>query len=328
MGIYSEALPQLNGKIFITDAGLETELCFLKNVELPEFASYTLLREEAGYTLLFDYYTSFARLGSQYGNGLVLETPTWRANADWGRKIGDSAASLAQLNRKAVALLQQVRDEYATADSPIVISGNIGPRGDGYVAAQRMTADAARQYHAQQIATLVDAGVDLVSAFTMNYIEEAIGITLAAKEQGIPVVISFTVETDGRLPTGETLEHAITATDRETGNGPIYYMINCAHPTHFEHLIETGGDWVGRIRGLRGNASRCSHAELDNSKTLDQGDPQEFGEQCFRLNRLSPALTVLGGCCGTDRRHIETICRQLQASSFGGHAIPALLSRA
>lgn len=310
MGIYSKDLPQLREKVFITDAGLETELWFKKGVELPEFAAYDLLRSESGYSMLFDYYSSFAQLGEQYDKGLVLETPTWRANPDWGEKIGDNREALDGFNRKAVELLKQVRAEHETEQSPVVISGNLGPRGDGYSPDQKMSAGEAEDYHSVQIASLVDAGVDLVTALTINYVEEAIGIVNAARGQDVPVVISFTVETDGNLPTGESLANAIEQVDAATDNGPVYYMVNCAHPTHFGHLFEQGSSLIGRIKGIRCNSSCRSHEELDNSEDLDEGNPEEFGDQCHNLHVLSPDLNILGGCCGTDLRHIEAICRR------------------
>jgi S-methylmethionine-dependent homocysteine/selenocysteine methylase len=170
-----------------------------------------------------------------------------------------------------------------------------------------MPVDAAQTYHAEQVAVLADAGCDLVSAITMTNVPEAVGVARAAMECGVPSVISFTVETDGRLPSGDTLEHAITAVDALTASAPVYYMINCAHPTHFEHVLGDGAPWVRRIRGLRANASRQSHAELNESPTLDIGDPVELGQQYAALKRRLPQLCVLGGCCGTDDRHVEQI---------------------
>ncbi len=312
MGIYSNQLPQLGDKVFITDAGLETELCFLRNIDLPEFAAYVLLRNQEGYELLYDYYASFAALARQYGMGAVLETTTWRANPDWAKKIGDSPETLKALNLKAVELLLNVRREYETQETPIVVSGNLGPRGDGYQAGDTMTRDQAHAYHQSQIDAFFQAGADLVTALTMTYVEEATGIVLAGQQAGVPVVISFTLETDGRLPTGMPLAEAIAEVDHLTDSGPAYYMINCAHPTHFAHLFNEPGNWQSRIKGIRGNASCMSHEELDNATELDAGDPADFGQQCHQLQVQLPALNILGGCCGTDHRHIEAICRNFQ----------------
>jgi S-methylmethionine-dependent homocysteine/selenocysteine methylase len=314
MSRYRHALPQLGTKLFITEGGLETTLLFQHGIQLPEFAAYDLLRDEAGYRRLHDYYLSFLELARQHGVGMLLESPTWRANADWGEKIGDDAASLQALNRAGIELALALREAYDSERSPVVVSGQVGPRGDGYQADALMSADEAAAYHSMQIETFADAGADMVGALTMNYLDEAVGITRAAQAHGLPVCISFTVETDGRLPTGESLERAISTVDEATDGGPAYYQINCAHPTHFDTELGGEGAWLERIRGVRGNASRMSHEELDNSEELDEGNPDEFGQQNRALQERLPNLTVLGGCCGTDHRHIEQICLQVTAS--------------
>ena len=309
MALDRHILPQLAGKLFLTDGGIETTLIFREGLDLPEFAAFTLLETTAGTISLQRYFSTYATLASKYNVGLVLESATWRANTDWGVKLGYTSQALAGMNHKAIALLQDIRTEYETEQSPMVISGCIGPRGDGYVPASAMTTAEAQHYHLPQIVALRDAGADFVTAVTMNYVEEAIGIVRAARSQTIPVVISFTVETDGKLPTGESLKEAIARVDRATNNGPAYYMINCAHPEHFaEHLV--GEDaWLHRIRGIRANASTKSHAELDEAETLDDGNPVELGQQFRDLVSHLPQLNVLGGCCGTDSRHIEAICK-------------------
>ncbi len=201
-------------------------------------------------------------------------------------------------------MMREIRDAQAASKTPLVISGCIGPRGDGYDPGARMRADDAQDYHAWQIGVLKDAGADLVSAFTMTNIGEAVGVACAAKAVGIPCVISFTLETDGRLPTGESLGYAIETVDRATSRAPAYYMINCAHPDHFREVLDQDAGWVQRLRGIRANASRKSHAELDNSTELDAGHPQELGEQYAELLLRFPQINVLGGCCGTDHRHV------------------------
>ena len=124
----------------------------------------------------------------------------------------------------------------------------------------------------------------------------------------MPVAISFTVETDGRLPTAPRSRRRSRRWTPETDGAAAYFMINCAHPTHFAHVLEGGGSWVERIRGLRANASAKSHAELDEAEDLDEGDPFELAEQYLALAGSLPNLTVVGGCCGTDDRHIDAIC--------------------
>lgn len=304
---YRGALPQLSDKLFLTDAGLETELVFIDRIDLPEFAAIDMLRTAGGVARMNAYYTSFIDLARKTRSGVVLETATWRASPDWVEKIGYSAEEGRALNEKSVKMIEQLRASYETDATPIVISGCIGPRGDGYDPGEIMSVQEAQEYHAQQIAILAKTNADLVTGMTITNTPEAIGFVRAARDAGMPVVISFTVETDGRLPTGQTLRDAIMETDDATGNAVAYYMINCAHPTHFDAVLQQGGDWLGRIRGLRANASSCSHEELDNSEVLDEGNPRELGAQYRSLRARHPQITVVGGCCGTDLRHVTAI---------------------
>jgi len=308
MSPYRTQLPQLNDQLFMTDGGLETTLVFHEGIELPYFAAFDLLRNAGGVATLRRYFLRYVEIARTRGIGIVLEAPTWRANPDWAEKLGYDDRALAAANRKAIDLLEAIRAAYETRATRIVISGNLGPRGDGYLPGARMSVAAARDYHAAQIRTFAQTSADMVSAFTMNYVDEAIGIVQAAREAAMPVAISFTLETDGRLPSGETLAEAIERSDAETSAYPVYYMINCAHPTHFSAVLREGGAWRARIRGLRANASRRSHAELDESTELDVGDPQELGGNYRDLQAVLPRMTVVGGCCGTDHRHVEAIC--------------------
>ena len=300
-------LPQLSGETFITDGGMETTLIFNEGIALPDFASFILLEDPTGIEVLRAYYTSYLEIAAEHGVGIVLDTPTWRANPDWGDRLGYSAAELADVDRRGVALLEEVR---ATAGgvTHVVISGCIGPRGDGYRVDNEMTTEEAQRYHEPQVATFADTAADLVSALTLTYAGEAVGVARAAQNAGIPSVISFTVETDGRLPSGQSLREAIEEVDDQTQGAVAYFMINCAHPTHFADVLEGDGDWRGRIRGLRANASKKSHAELDEAEELDSGDPAALARQYHELQTRLPSLTVVGGCCGTDHRHVAEIC--------------------
>ena len=292
---------------FLTDGGLETTVIFHHGIELPEFAAFHLMREESGRSLLRDYYSQYLEIAAELGTGFILESPTWRANPQWGEKIGYSGSALRAANLESVAELEALRAEFASRVPELLISGCVGPRGDGYSPANQMSAREAESYHSTQIEILADAGVDFISAMTINYVEEAIGIVRAARAAGTAPVISFTVETDGRLPTGEALGDAIARTDAESAGGAAYFMINCAHPTHFDGTLQPGTDWSQRIRGIRANASRLSHEELDESETLDDGDPADLADRLRRLKATLPELAVFGGCCGTDHRHIRAI---------------------
>ena len=304
---YRADLPQLKPGLFVSDGGMETTLIFHEGVDLPHFASFVLLDSEEGRARLRAYYERYLAIARRHGRGLMLDSPTWRANPDWGAKLGYDAAGLKRINEASIALLDELRRAWETAEAPIVVAGVIGPRGDGY-AEGRMSAAEAEDYHAPQIASFAQTAADMVAAYTLNYVEEAIGIARAARALAMPCSISFTVETDGKLIGGRSLRDAVETVDRETDAAPAYYMINCAHPTHFEQALSADAPWMKRLLGVKANASTKSHAELDESETLDSGDPIDLGRRYRRLRETYPGLRILGGCCGTDDRHVAAIC--------------------
>ena len=309
-------LPNASANLFLTDGGLETTLIFLEGYELPCFAAFDLLKEEKGYNAIRCYYKRYLKIAVDFNTGFILESPTWRANPDWIEKIGYPKSAISEVNQKAVRLLVDLKEEFQNALPTIIISGCVGPRGDGYKPENKMTIDEAEEYHSQQIAVLADTQIDIVSAITMNYVEEAIGIAQAANAVNVPVVISFTVETNGKLPTGMDLKEAIEQVDRSVKEPPIYFMINCAHPTHFINSLRGGinEQWTKRIKGIRANASCKSHAELDEATELDRGNPQELGMEYKKIKDMFSQLNVFGGCCGTDEEHVLEIANQLKTA--------------
>ena len=303
---YRDSLPLADGLLFLTDAGMETALIFHQGQELPSFATFPLLEHEAGRDALRTYYEPFLELART-------------------RALGSSSAAApgaqapigapARLRQRCDGRREPPRDrvrggaarERARFGPPVVLEAPVGPRGDAYAPSSVMSAGEAEQYHSAQMRTLSDTAVDLVTALTFTYAEEAIGLVRAARAAGLPVAVSFTVETDGRLPSGQTLRAAIEQVDAETDGAPVHYMINCAHPTHFAGALDDGA-WVERDRGLRANASTLSHAELDEAEELDDGDPADLAARHLALRGALPSLTILGGCCGTDIRHVTSIC--------------------
>ena len=309
-------LPHESGSLFVTDGGLETTLVFLEGFELPCFAAFDLLKNDRGYDALKNYYTRYLKIAKDLQTGFILESPTWRANPDWIEKIGYAPAAIAAVNKKAIQLILELKNEFAKDIDNIIISGCIGPRGDGYKVEDKMTVEEAQNYHAAQIGIFSHEPIDMITAVTMNYAEEAAGIVRAANEVNFPAVISFTVETNGKLPTGMSLKEAIEQVDESVKTPPIYFMINCAHPTHFIKELEDGQNeaWTKRIKGIRANASCKSHAALDEATTLDRGNPQELGEEHKRLQQTFNHLNVFGGCCGTDEEHVYEIINQVKTT--------------
>lgn len=320
---YREQLPQLDGNLFLTDGGIETSLIFHRGLELPLFAAFGLLKDEAGTRSLRDYYEPYVTLAQERDLGFILESPTWRASPRWAAELGYSEEELAELNGRAIRLMEEIRSGWV-GEGRCVISGCIGPYDDGYSPSVSLSPEQAEEYHSTQIATFSETTADMVTAITMTYPDEAIGVARAASRREMPVAISFTLETDGRLPSGETLGDAIRLVDEATSGTVAYYMINCAHPTHFEEVLLANEPWRRRLRGLRANASTKSHTELDEAEELDEGDPRDLGHRYATLRKSLPNLNVLGGCCGTDERHVAAIrdaCLPDQAKRVGRQGI-------
>ena len=310
---YRGALPQLEGSLLATDGGLETWLIFDRGFDLPCFASFPLLETVEGRAALTDYFEAYLMLTRRHGIGFVLEAPTWRANPSWGAQLGYSLDRLADANRRSIAFMEEIRGREELPGRPFPISAPIGPEADAYNPDHHLSAPEAEAYHAWQVGIVADTAADLVTGFTIAYVEEAIGIAKAAAAAAMPVAMSFTVETDGRLPSGQPLAEAIDQVDDETGGVVAYYMVNCAHPTHFVSVFDQDGPWE-RLRGIRANASTKSHAELDESEELDAGDAVELAGGYLAIRERLPRLTVLGGCCGTDHRHVTSVVDSWLAS--------------
>lgn len=314
MAKYRNSLPQLSGDFFLTDAGLETDLIFNHGIAIREFAAHTLLPDAAGRQAVVDYFRGFLSLARARGAGYILDSVTWKAHMHWAKDLGASEEDLQQANEQAIALGAGIRDEFAANGKPIVLNGVIGPRGDAYAPDAAIAIDEADRYHSRQVGWLARTDVDMVTALTFTQADEAAGLVRAATRLGLPAVVSFTVETDGRLPTGQPLGEAIDSVDEATGSAAAYFMVNCAHPEHFADVL-TDAAWTRRLRGIRCNASRKSHAELDESATLDCGNPVELGDQYLAIRRKLPWLNVFGGCCGSDLRHVTEIARALAPAS-------------
>lgn len=310
MATYRNALPQLSGDLFLMDAGLETDMIFNHGIEIREFAAHTILPDPKGRDALASYFRRFLTLAREQNAGFIIDSQTWKAHMHWAADLDATEEELEHANRDSVAFIAGLRDEFSGNAKPIVLNGITGPRGDAYAPEEEIAAHEAEAYHSKQIGWLAKTEIDMFTAYTLTQSSEAIGIVRAARAAGLPVAISFTVETDGNLPTGQSLKDAIMAVDEATESGAAYFMVNCAHPDHFSHVLEDR-NWSHRIRGICCNASRKSHAELDESETLDDGDPMEFGEQNKAMRDEMPWLNVFGGCCGCDLRHVTEIAHAL-----------------
>lgn len=290
---------------WVTDGGLETDLLFHHGIDLPDFAAFPLLDDADGRRVLADYYRAYADVAARAGAGLLLETPTWRASTDWGERLGYDADATARVNRDAVGFLRRLAGDAAGEVAGVLVGGSVGPRGDGYTAGD-LDADAYADYHRHQVGAFAEAGADLATAYTLTTVAEAVGVVRAAQDADLPVAVSFTVETDGRLPDGTPLGEAVAALDAATGAGAAHLLVNCAHPDHVAPALDDGA-WQDRVAGLRVNSSRLSHAELDEADELDEGDLPDLTARTRALASALPAVRVVGGCCGTDARHVAAM---------------------
>lgn len=300
-------------EVALTDGGLETTLIHHHGLDLPCFAAFPLVEDEAGRAVLRRYFEPFLDEAAERGLPFVLDTPTWRANPDWGAQVGYDVTALAAANAAAVAFARDL-----AGDRPrVTINGVVGPRGDGYVVGEAMTAGEAADYHDWQIGVLQETGVDRITALTLAHPDEAAGVVRAAAARGLPVVPSFTVETDGRLPDGTALADAVARVDAATAGAAEFFMVNCAHPSHIAAGLD-GSAALRRIGGLRVNASKRSHAELDEAANLDAEDPAGLGRDHATLRPELPGIQVLGGCCGTDHRHVVEIVAAWDSAAAAG----------
>jgi len=310
MTLYRKNLPQKSGELFLADAGVETDLIFNHGIDIREFAAHTLLPDAVGRKALADYFRGFLSLARDCNTGFILDTQTWKAHLHWADDLQATEYELRKANEDSVAFIAGIRREFSENKKPVVLNGVVGPTSDAYAPEDRVGAKKAEAYHSRQLGWLAETEVDMVTGMTFPRTDEAVGFVRAAANVGLPAVISFTVETDGLLPTGRPLGDAISMVDDSTAGAAAYFMVNCAHPDHFFHIFDDS-DWTRRVKGMRCNASRLSHAELDECEVLDDGNPVEFGMHYQEILKKMPWLNVFGGCCGSDLRHVTQIAARI-----------------
>ncbi|MFT3987754.1 homocysteine S-methyltransferase family protein [Aestuariivirga sp.] len=304
------ALPQQAGHLMTTAGGFETWMQYVDGFKLRHFCGFELLNDPRGVTRLRDYHRKVVEAAVANGFGVINEGLHYRASRDWGDLTGFSREGLAEINMRGIDLYRDFAREYQSPQTPMLVGGVIGPRGDAYNVGRTPDAAESEDYHSEQILTFRKAGADHVTAMTFSSVEEAIGLARAAKALDMPVVISFFVAPGGKLKGGETLDEAISRVDAATGTAPAYFMINCTHPTEFTPGL-TPGPWNSRLGGFMPNAVAMETLDLCKLGHLEDGDPQELGGQMAELAQRFPHVNVWGGCCGTDGRHIGQITRQV-----------------
>ncbi len=302
-------LPQLSGKICLTEGGIETYMQYKKGHEFRHFCLFDLMNDAEAMADLRSYHEDLIAVALKHKVGAILDGIHYRTSRDWGTLLGYTKQELKDVVVRGIAFYKDLAEQHETADSPMPVSGVVGPRGDAYSLGKKMTAVEAEDYHSEQLETMQNAGADFATALTFSQVDEAIGVVKAAQALGFPVVVSFALGADGNLKTGISLAEAIEKVDAATQNGPAYYMVNCTHPVDFAPAFASPGLWTERVRGLRPNASSLAHGVLCQLGHLEEGDPVELGQQMADMAARFPHINVWGGCCGTDSAHIDQIAR-------------------
>ena len=314
----AEFPPRLEGKFYLTEGGTETEVMYKWGFDLPEFAMFPLLDDPEADTVIRNMYRRYLDVAAEQGVGVLLNGHDYRASPDWGAKLGYSAEGLQQMQRRTIQFLDEMRAEYADRVTDVYIAACIGPRGDAYGTGGEITADEAEDYHSVQLHNLDGTAADMAVAATFNNIPEAIGVIRAAKGAGMPIGVSLTLTPEGRLRSGPTLREAVETVDEVTAGAAAWFGTNCSHPLEFEPAIADAGPWLDRLRYIRPNAAKMDKIALCSLGHLEDGDPEELGEQMGDVVRRLPRADIIGGCCGTDERHLSEIARKVNAVRNAG----------
>lgn len=265
----------------------------------------------AGRTALETICCQYLETGHRYDLPLLLSTPTWRAGRD---RIAAAGLEGSDLNGDNFRFLAELRDRYGEYAKKVAICGLMSCRGDAYKPEETMTELAAAEFHQWQANALASAGVDLLLAATLPALSEAVGLARSQAITGLPYMISFVVRPDGTLLDGTSLHKAIITIDSTVSPPPLSYMINCTHASIFRSALlhkDNSSPLVReRVIGILANTAALSPEELDASPDLVEEAPETFGRAVSSLySELN--LKVLGGCCGTDNRHIESLAQEL-----------------
>lgn len=305
--------PRLDGRFYLTEGGAETEIMYKWGFELPEFAMFTLLDNPEADEVIRNMYRRYFDVAAAHDTGILAMGHDYRASPDWAQKLGYSAADLTRFQHRTMQFLDDVRAEYADRVSDAYITACIGPRGDAYGTGGDISASEAEDYHAVQLGNLEGTAADMAVAATFNNIPESIGVIRAANRMGIPIGVSLTLTPEGRLRSGPTLREAVETIDEVTGGAAEWFGTNCAHPLEFEPALDDAGPWLDRLRYVRPNAAKMDKLALCELGHLEDGDPVELGEQMGEVARRFPRADILGGCCGTDERHLSEIASNVNA---------------
>lgn len=273
----------------------------------PDIANAGMVYDENGAAILASIYREYIETAKPFDLPIVILTPTWRAS---GERLERAGFLGKDVNRDCFEFLARVRDGYGMYAEKILVGGILSCRGDAYNTADALDADEAQAYHAYQVGRLASAGVDFLLASTIPASKEAAGMAAVMAECGLPYIISFIIRPSGKLLDGTPLVEAIAEIDVSVSPQPTAYMLNCVHPANARRTIAAGpnnsAQLKSRLIGLQGNASRMSPEELDGRVELDADPPERWARAMLSLHDDFD-MRILGGCCGTDNRHIARL---------------------
>ncbi len=302
-----------NSNAVITEGALLERLRRDQSVSLdPNIEHAGFIYDPYAGSVLEGLFRQYMDIGQKYDLPMIFCTPTWRANPERLAKAG--IGMVEQVNNDSFSFVDKIRKSYGEYSSKIFIGGLMGCKGDSYRPKEALEKNEATAFHRIQAKALADSGCDFLYAATQPAISEAVGIAAAMAECDVPYVISFLIMPDGKLLDGITLSEAIEQIDDKISPRPSFYMVNCVHPLVFKQALSKSFNETENLRsrliGLQANSSTKSPEELENLPYLDTTEPVEFSEYMLQLHKRF-GIKILGGCCGTDNRHIEEIARKL-----------------
>ncbi len=301
-------------KIILTEGGMIERIKRNDDIQVdPQIAHSAMVYGKKGREILRKIYSGYLDVGKKYNCPVISLAPTWRANPERIKK-SIFKNKKKEINKDCVDFLNEIRNSYSGYSSSIFIGGMMACKGNAYDPKEALSENAAKSFHQEQAGYLAESKIDFIKAATLPALSEALGIAAAISTYNVPYVLSFVINRDAALLDGTPIHKAIEIIDSETDVNPLFYMVNCVHPTIFEEAISMESkifpDILNRIVGFQANSSLKSPAELDNLSFPDTIQPGEFADLMISIHKKF-GIKILGGCCGTDDSHINALARKL-----------------
>ncbi len=305
-----------NAPVILTEGAVIERLRRDPAVRLdPDIMNAGFIYGEPGQSALTRLYREYLDIGRAAGLPLLLGTPTWRAHPE---RLARAGYASCDVNGDAVRFVQGIRAGYGAYAAQVFIGGLLGCQGDAYAPSGGLTAAAACRWVYPQVQAMATANVDFLWAVGLPQAEEALGIAQALAACALPAVLSFIIRADGALLDGTPLQAVVARIDTAVTPRPVAYFINCVHPTTFAAAMAIAGQDAPHLRerviGLQANASALPPEELDGRGQLAADPPDVLADAMLDVHGRW-GVRVLGGCCGTDGRHIAAMAARVHQTS-------------